>query len=350
MTLTPSSIRLDLKCGKGAIPRGRKCHKGPATEVAKTVALVAGAAALGLGAAALARRGSLKNPFTKAAPPKPPAGAEYLAQGNRGTVWVSKDKSTVTKIAKNPKAAKLMLGEAEIQSKAHKAGVSTPRITAVNSKTGTVSMENLQGYKNITTAAKDLDPNQKSEYAWQLVENMRLAHKANIAHGDLYSNVLVKEGKLSLIDWGESSTVERKGITDVLNVIRLTDELDPTLAKRLKTEFKPIQSKFTKRESLTTSDFNSFYDRVMRSYSKRSDAATQRLDLKCGKGSISRGEKCHKGPSTTPTVAATRRRPLAPTPPSRRSCAAAVAATPSGRAASIPPRTIHGSDPCFVTT
>lgn len=33
MTLTPTTLRLDLKCGKGAISEGEKCTKGPATKV-----------------------------------------------------------------------------------------------------------------------------------------------------------------------------------------------------------------------------------------------------------------------------------------------------------------------------
>ena len=32
MTLTPSTVRQDLKCGKGAISKGEKCTKGPATK------------------------------------------------------------------------------------------------------------------------------------------------------------------------------------------------------------------------------------------------------------------------------------------------------------------------------
>jgi hypothetical protein len=49
MALSPSTIRADLKCGKGAISKGEKCHKGPATKVqpntlASKVAAVAGAA------------------------------------------------------------------------------------------------------------------------------------------------------------------------------------------------------------------------------------------------------------------------------------------------------------------
>jgi hypothetical protein len=33
MTLTPASLRFDLKCGKGAISPGEKCTKGAATQV-----------------------------------------------------------------------------------------------------------------------------------------------------------------------------------------------------------------------------------------------------------------------------------------------------------------------------
>ena len=31
--LTPRTVRVDLKCGKGAISKGEKCHKGPASSV-----------------------------------------------------------------------------------------------------------------------------------------------------------------------------------------------------------------------------------------------------------------------------------------------------------------------------
>ena len=57
MTLTPSSIRLDLKCGKGAISEGEKCTKGPATKVAIAAGIGLTAGALALGAAALSKRG-----------------------------------------------------------------------------------------------------------------------------------------------------------------------------------------------------------------------------------------------------------------------------------------------------
>jgi hypothetical protein len=41
MALTPSSIRTDLKCGKGSISKGEKCHKGAATK-AKNIASAVG--------------------------------------------------------------------------------------------------------------------------------------------------------------------------------------------------------------------------------------------------------------------------------------------------------------------
>ena len=53
MTLTPSTVRQDLKCGKGAISKGEKCTKGPATpaktnNTIRNIALgVGGAAVLG---------------------------------------------------------------------------------------------------------------------------------------------------------------------------------------------------------------------------------------------------------------------------------------------------------------
>lgn len=36
MALTPSTLRLDLKCGKGSISKGEKCSKGPASQASLT--------------------------------------------------------------------------------------------------------------------------------------------------------------------------------------------------------------------------------------------------------------------------------------------------------------------------
>lgn len=42
MNLTPSTVRNDLKCGKGSISKGEKCHVGPATEAQNRVVNQAG--------------------------------------------------------------------------------------------------------------------------------------------------------------------------------------------------------------------------------------------------------------------------------------------------------------------
>lgn len=58
MTLSPSTIRLDLKCGKGAISKGEKCYKGISREA--IIGAGIGVGAIGLTAALVAggRRGA----------------------------------------------------------------------------------------------------------------------------------------------------------------------------------------------------------------------------------------------------------------------------------------------------
>jgi hypothetical protein len=76
VTLTPSTVRLDLKCGKGAISQGEKCTKGPTTQakIALGVGLTAGAIALG----ALATRRRPGASSTRASSPPNPSGPPRL--------------------------------------------------------------------------------------------------------------------------------------------------------------------------------------------------------------------------------------------------------------------------------
>jgi predicted Ser/Thr protein kinase len=304
--ITPSTLRQDLKCGKGAISKEKKCHKGPATTVAVGAAAVGVAA--GVGALVLA---SKRRSRARTAASTPGQGMEVLAEGTRGKVWLSSDKKTVTKVAKDNKAAKDLFQEGKIQSKAYKAGVSTPKVISADAKRKTITMENLEGYKPVRTAAQNATTPQKEAYARSLVSNLSKAHAADIAHGDLNTNVLARDGKLSIIDWGQASPVRYKGMTDILNAIRIADDLSPALAKSMKQEFKPLQAKFTKRERLTVSDFNAFYSRVLKERS-RSDAASRPstsgrkqcgpTSKQCGNSCIPRNLNCRiegKGKSTS---------------------------------------------------
>jgi hypothetical protein len=69
MTITPSTLRLDKKCGASGIPDNAKCHKGGSWPAAATIA--AGLTAGGLAAYALTRSGSAK-PGTKSSPESGP--------------------------------------------------------------------------------------------------------------------------------------------------------------------------------------------------------------------------------------------------------------------------------------
>jgi predicted Ser/Thr protein kinase len=59
MTLTPSSLRLDLKCGKGAISEGEKCTKGAATRVQEARPTLPGKSRIKKSYVALAAYGGL---------------------------------------------------------------------------------------------------------------------------------------------------------------------------------------------------------------------------------------------------------------------------------------------------
>lgn len=67
MNLTPSTLRLDLKCGKGSISQGEKCRKGPALSTSQ----IAGAAALTLGAGALTAYALTRGKKTPTSAPRP---------------------------------------------------------------------------------------------------------------------------------------------------------------------------------------------------------------------------------------------------------------------------------------
>lgn len=78
MSLTPNSVRADLKCGRGAISKGEKCTKGTAYQVVEKAAPLALGLGLAAGAIALRRRGKKPRigdgrtvPNIPKTPPKP---------------------------------------------------------------------------------------------------------------------------------------------------------------------------------------------------------------------------------------------------------------------------------------
>lgn len=312
--------RLDLKCGKGAISQGEKCHKGPASKVdpdqasANATKVAIGVGVAGLAVAALLSRKQWTEAATKLwqnatpfNPAKPPKGAEYLSQGNNGTIWISKDRKSIVKIPKNKRSLLGLDEEVAIQIKLREAGVSTPAIYHYGKQgKGVIHMEFMDGYKPLSHALKAGSAAQKATYARKFTEELGKMHSLGYAHGDLnYNNILIKDSDLSVIDFGFASGVTKKGLGDIGNLIRMTKDLDPAYNAVLKDEYKVLQARLSAGKAITQADFSAYYKRVdQRTKPARNDDTVSRLDLKCGKGAISEGEKCHKGPSTATKVAA----------------------------------------------
>ena len=89
MTLTPSTLRLDIKCGKSGISQGEKCHKGTATQKAVTAGSVGravgiGVAGVGVGIGAIAIIKAAMRPrgrqsFNSPGPSSPPPSSSALS-------------------------------------------------------------------------------------------------------------------------------------------------------------------------------------------------------------------------------------------------------------------------------
>ena len=165
-------------------------------------------------------------------------------------------------------------------------------------------MEFLSGYKPLAQALKEDTPAVRSAYAKAFAYELEKTHTLGYSHGDLtLDNAMVKDGKLSLIDWGFASTVESKGVQDLSNLVRVTTELDPAYGNVVKEEFKSIQSLISSGKEPTKEDLLNFHRNVRRRSKSRADEAcpmtltpsTLRLDLKCGQGAIAQGKTCHKG-------------------------------------------------------
>lgn len=198
MTLTPRTIRNDLKCGKGAISKGEKCTKGAAQAVIEKAAPIALGLGLAAGAIALRRRG--RNSRT----------------GNE---------RTVPNIPQTP-----------------------PKPGKIKSPASRAQAEALAS--RVVERAKQRAREKPQEVAYEM----------------------------------QAEEIRRAAIRDVVK------------SKKFQDVFKSKAMTFEELGELAR-DPDAF-DKWMR----RTDAAlspkTIRNDLKCGKGAISPGERCTKGPAT----------------------------------------------------
>lgn len=322
MSLTPSALRLDLKCGKGAISQGKKCHKGAATAATNPnntglaagrviVATAAGGTIIG---AILSRKQwtpTVEKAFKEAVAvlgnrPTLPAGSKFLSKGYAGAIYKAKDGKSVFKVnfKRTVDGRRQFEQELATQTQLRAKGINTPNVLAVDRKRSIAQIEFLDGYKNLTDIAKEGSSSEKKLYAKQFLIEMSKLHKAGYSHSDMHlGNVMVKDGDVQLIDWGYAVPLKnapRSGMrNDMQHIEYMLDKLD----KEEHSRFKALLNQTGLKKQVPSRDlYARFWDQLLSP--NRTDTAfmtltpsTLRLDLKCGKGSISKGEKCHKGPA-----------------------------------------------------
>lgn len=285
MTLTPSTIRVDLKCGKGAISKGEKCHKGPATTVTKAALAVVGVGgAVGVGlfakrawdARAAARLRDAQRNGTRFTPADTPAHATFLSSGNNGRVYVSRDRKTIYKVVTNQRAMKSFAAELTAQERARRLGVRTPKVMAADPVKGLLEMEFLDGFVPIGQATKSgLPAAQKSALRDSLISNMSKLHRAGWGHGDFhYQNVLFKGNETALIDWGNSSQNMVRIREDILRTLQLSKALSTPADRVLVSR---AGDKFMNLSDPKQKDVDRFYDELKSLLSPRRTDALGRM-------------------------------------------------------------------------
>ena len=125
MTLTPSTVRCDLKCGKGAISKGEKCTKGAAQEVIEKAAPIALGLGLAAGAIALHRRGKRPRigdgrtvPNIPKTPPKPGKVSSPASKAQAEAMATRVTERVKQRVRENPQKIAYEMQAEEIKSAA----------------------------------------------------------------------------------------------------------------------------------------------------------------------------------------------------------------------------------------
>ena len=268
-----ADIRVDLKCGKGAISEGEKCHVGPATKVntsapqkgKRTKRLALAAAAIGGTALAItapkwtpAAQRILNNakPFDKN---NPPQGATYLTEGVSGRTWISQDEKYVIKTPKVKVNKAAFANEVNTQNALHAAGISVPKIHNADPKKGVVIMDYLKNYNTV----KSLTPEQRGKAVQSALREVEKMHRLGYSHGDLHmGNVLTKGNDIKLIDFGTAGPVAKNGLSDINNLISAAKGTNTPLFTAMTNRRKALQTKISQGKALNQKDLQEFHEAV----------------------------------------------------------------------------------------
>lgn len=268
-----ADTRVDLKCGKGAISKGEKCHVGPATKVntgapqtgKRTKRLALAAAAIGGTALAITapkwtpaaqRIRNNAKPFDKN---NPPQGATYLTEGVSGRTWISQDEKYVIKTPKGKVNKGAFANEVNTQNALHAAGISVPKIYNADPKKGVVIMDYLKNYNTV----KSLTPKQQGIAVQSALREVEKMHRLGYSHGDLHmGNVLTKGNDIKLIDFGTAGPVTKNGISDINNLISAAKDTNAPLFTAMTNRRKALQTKISQGKALNQKDLLEFHEAV----------------------------------------------------------------------------------------
>lgn len=164
--LSPSTVRLDLKCGKGAISAGEKCHKGGAFPREQAIAAGLGVAALTAGALLLNRRsgatrlrssGSTAPPSSSssipAGPPRLPSSPSPYGYLRAGAVRQSKTQRMRENTQAAARGAEQAISRAA-QAEITRAGAVANAMAATGEATGMAVKTTLRELRLRTEAAR----------------------------------------------------------------------------------------------------------------------------------------------------------------------------------------------------
>ena len=283
MTLPPSSLRLDLKCGKGAISKGEKCTKGPAQKVVEKVAPIALGLGLAAGAIALRRRAKQAPssprersiPKVPKTPPKP------------GTV-----SSPATREQARAMAQRVIQRNEQRTRRSPQQTVSSNSAAQGVAKSPTPRLEAPEGWRNVIR-------NEKHNYV--------LGKQSNTSA--ILGRSITPEGNTIDFKLGSGGEVEFRVNGDTNRRKTVSREEGATILTRVERMLQASIKDLPDDEYIWTNAYSN--DGLGKKRSRRTDVApdlhaltprTIRLDLKCGKGAISEGEKCTKGPTAKVAV------------------------------------------------
>lgn len=316
MTLSPRTIRLDLKCGKGAISEGEKCTKGAAQKVVEKVAPIALGLGLAAGAIALRRRAKQASSSTRErsipkvpkTPPKP------------GTV-----SSPATREQARTMAQRVIQRNEQRTRRSPQQTVSSNSAAQGVAKSPTPRLEAPEGWRNVIR-------NEKHNYVLgKHPDTSAILGKSITPEGNTIDFKLGSGGEVEFRVNGDTNrrkTVSREeGATILTRVERMLQASIKDLPddEYIWTNAYSNDGLGKKRQSLyerygfkrdpsdpSSKELGATVGDIKKR-SRRTDVApdlhalsprTIRLDLKCGKGAISEGEKCTKGPATKAAIAA----------------------------------------------